>query len=156
MAHIRRQRKWQPHCIGSSVKLLICFILALTSLTANTGSSRLGTAGHTPSRDGSTAGRRERRIKVWTNRSSRSPKVAAAARRCEACIRDAQGRIARSPAVRREFQRENPCPSTGLTTGSCPGYIADHITALKRGGLDEPDNMQWQTRGDAKAKDRIE
>jgi hypothetical protein len=28
----------------------------------------------------------------------------------------------RSPAVAREFQREHPCPSTGLTSGPCPGY----------------------------------
>jgi hypothetical protein len=26
----------------------------------------------------------------------------------------------RSREVTREFQREHPCPSTGLTTGACP------------------------------------
>lgn len=56
----------------------------------------------------------------------------------------------------REDLFRNPYPSTDLTTGACPGYIADHITALKHGGLDEPGNIQWQTRADAKAKDRNE
>jgi hypothetical protein len=27
---------------------------------------------------------------------------------------------------------------------------------LKRGGADSPENMQWQTRDEAKAKDRVE
>jgi hypothetical protein len=40
-------------------------------------------------------------------------------------------------------------------TGLCPGYVVDHIV-LKRGGSDAPENMQWQTRGQAKAKDRVE
>jgi 5-methylcytosine-specific restriction endonuclease McrA len=50
----------------------------------------------------------------------------------------------------------NPCPATGRTSGACPGYVVDHIVPLKRGGADEPANMQWQTDADAKAKDRIE
>jgi hypothetical protein len=36
------------------------------------------------------------------------------------------------------------------------GYVVDHIQALKHGGLDEPGNMQWQTKAEAKAKDPIE
>jgi hypothetical protein len=34
--------------------------------------------------------------------------------------------------------------------------VVDHIKALKRGGADDPSNMQWQTKAEAKAKDRIE
>ena len=34
----------------------------------------------------------------------------------------------RSREVTREFQREHPCPSTGRTSGACPGYRKDHIT----------------------------
>jgi hypothetical protein len=30
------------------------------------------------------------------------------------------------------------------------------VIALKRGGPDEPANMQWQTKAEARAKDRIE
>jgi hypothetical protein len=61
-----------------------------------------------------------------------------------------------SAAVRREFQRLHPCPSTGKLTGGCPGYAVDHIIRLKRGCADAPSNMQWQTVAEAKAKDRIE
>ena len=61
-----------------------------------------------------------------------------------------------SAASRREFQRLHPCPSTRKPTGPCAGYIVDHIIPLKRGGLDAPSNMQWQTIAEAKAKDRVE
>jgi hypothetical protein len=62
----------------------------------------------------------------------------------------------RSEKQRAAFQRENPCPSTGKTKGACPGYIVDHIVPLKRGGTDTPCNMQWQTKEDAKEKDKWE
>ncbi len=70
--------------------------------------------------------------------------------------RDAHGRIERSQAARAAFKREHPCPATHLPTGPCPGYIIDHVIALKRGGPDTPANMQWQTVEEAKAKDRWE
>ncbi len=64
--------------------------------------------------------------------------------------RDANGRIARSASARESFLKQ-----TGYPNGR-PGYIVDHIVALKRGGCDCPENMQWQTIEDAKAKDKIE
>jgi len=70
--------------------------------------------------------------------------------------RDAHGRIERSQAARAAFKREHPCPATHLPTGPCPGYIVDHVIALKRGGADTSANMQWQTVDEAKAKDRVE
>jgi hypothetical protein len=79
-----------------------------------------------------------------------------ASSRCTTCERDANGRIKRNPAARREFQRQHPCPATGRTVGACTGYVVDHVVPLKRGGADEPSNRQWQTTADAKAKDRIE
>jgi hypothetical protein len=82
--------------------------------------------------------------------------AATPASKCTNCARDSHGRIARSSSVRRAFQRTNPCPATGKKTGKCPGYIADHIVALKRGGADTPANMQWETRAEAKKKDRKE
>jgi hypothetical protein len=48
----------------------------------------------------------------------------------------------RSRTVAREFQREHPCPSTGLTSGPCPGYWKDHIVPLACGGPDAVSNMQ--------------
>jgi hypothetical protein len=92
----------------------------------------------------------------------KAPKVAKAskARRhsdyCAACERDSRGRIVRSEPARSTFQRLNPCPATGQTTGRCPGYVIDHVIPLKRGGTDAPWNMQWQTKAEAKAKDRGE
>lgn len=65
-------------------------------------------------------------------------------------------RIARSYQARRAFRQKNPCPSSGRTYGACPGWIIDHVVPLKRGGPDEPGNMQWQTAAEAKAKDRVE
>jgi len=62
----------------------------------------------------------------------------------------------RDPAQHRAFQRAHPCPSTGRKSGACPGYIVDHVKALKRGGADRPSNMQWQTVAEGKAKDRVE
>ena len=70
--------------------------------------------------------------------------------------RDAHGRIARDPRARNEFKRTHPCPSTGKSSGSCPGYVIDHLHPLKRGGADTPANMQWQTEGTARLKDRTE
>jgi hypothetical protein len=34
--------------------------------------------------------------------------------------------------------------------------VIDHTQALKNGGRDAPDNMQWQTKQAAKEKDRVE
>jgi hypothetical protein len=71
-------------------------------------------------------------------------------------IRDKDGKIKRSPAARSAFKRSHPCPSTGRGAGACPGYVVDHVQALKHGGRDDPSNMQWQTVQAAKAKDKWE
>ena len=62
----------------------------------------------------------------------------------------------RSAAARSAFRRCDPCPSTGLLSGACPGYVIDHVIALKRGGADDPTNMQWQSVEEARAKDKVE
>jgi hypothetical protein len=69
---------------------------------------------------------------------------------CTICARDIHGRIARSPEARQEFMTQ-----TGYPHGR-PGYVVDHIIPLKRGGADEPWNMQWQTIAAGKLKDATE
>lgn len=49
----------------------------------------------------------------------------------------------RSRAVRAQFMREHPCPSTGKTRGACAGYQVDHRTPLCIGGADRTENLQW-------------
>lgn len=75
---------------------------------------------------------------------------------CSTCARDSQEHIKRSPEAKSEFKKSHPCPSTGKSSGACPGYVIDHKKALKRGGADEPSNMQWQTKEQAKEKDKTE
>jgi hypothetical protein len=70
--------------------------------------------------------------------------------------RDARGRIHRSAAARRAFRAAHPCPSTGARSGSCPGFVVDHLCPLACCGADSPSNMQWQTTAEAKAKDAWE
>jgi len=67
----------------------------------------------------------------------------------------AEARI-RSQAAKDAFKREHPCPTNGNNHGPCPGYVIDHIKALACGGADAPQNMQWQTAADGKAKDKVE
>lgn len=73
-----------------------------------------------------------------------------------ACCCSVSARCYRSSSAKHEFQREHPCPSTGRATGSCPGYIIDHVDPLCHGGADSPRNMQWQDYDSAHAKDKWE
>lgn len=62
----------------------------------------------------------------------------------------------RSKALRAEFMHSHPCPSTGRTSGACPGYQVDHRQALICGGKDELGNLQWLDVATHKAKTREE
>lgn len=56
----------------------------------------------------------------------------------------------RSTSVKRQFDKEQGYPK------GRPGYIVDHICALGQGGLDITTNMQYQTKAESLAKDKIE
>src|SRR5438270_9044211 len=50
--------------------------------------------------------------------------------KCETCARDKHGKIKRDKKAEKQFQHDNPCPSTGKKSGKCPGYVVDHRTPL--------------------------
>ena len=85
-----------------------------------------------------------------------SPSHGNSSRAAPGVERNSHGKIARSARARGEFKKSQPCPSTGRSAGGCPGYVIDHVTALKRGGADAARNMQWQTKAAAGAKDQWE
>lgn len=68
----------------------------------------------------------------------------------------AHAEYARSKKALRAFVKQQACPATGLHRLPCKGYVIDHIKPLACGGADATENMQWQTREDAKAKDKWE
>jgi len=65
------------------------------------------------------------------------------ARYCGFVPRASDGTIKRSTTVLAQFQQMHPCPSTGLTTGSCPQWSMDHVIPLSTGGCDAVINVQW-------------
>jgi len=109
-------------------------LLTLATVLAPSGSARSGSSSH----------------------STRSSHHSASSKKCIGCARTSSGKIKRSESAKRAFQKSNPCPSTGRTSGGCPGYVVDHVKPLKRDGADAPSNMQWQTKAAAKAKDKTE
>jgi hypothetical protein len=64
--------------------------------------------------------------------------------------RDSHGKIKRSSKAKEKFMKQSGYPK------GRPGYVVDHIVPLSKGGSDSPSNMQWQTKADAKAKDKWE
>ena len=62
----------------------------------------------------------------------------------------------RDPAVTHAFTLTVPCPSTGDTGRSCPGYIRGHFTPLCAGGADAVGNLWWEDAARAAEKDRRE
>jgi hypothetical protein len=136
------------------MRLAVLFVAA--SLALFPGASKSSSSSSSRASSAKTTSSRPKAVKA--PKAAKVPK--ATARRpsnyCTSCERDSRGRIRRSESATSTFRRLNPCPATGRTTGRCPGYVIDHITPLKRGGPDAPYNMQWQTKAEAKAKDRTE
>jgi hypothetical protein len=67
-----------------------------------------------------------------------------------------KGKIKRSAAAIASFKHSHPFPTNGKQSGPCKGYVIDHINPLACEGADAPGNMQWQTKAEAKAKDKWE
>jgi hypothetical protein len=74
--------------------------------------------------------------------------------RCVGCSTGKPGQTRRNPHGKRDFIRLNPCPSTGKTSGRCPGYVVGYVVPLDRGGADDLTNMVWVNKAEAKAKGR--
>lgn len=64
-------------------------------------------------------------------------------RQCGAPARLADGTIRRRSDVLTAYKRFHPCPVTGLSTGSCPGWQINHIIPLASGGCDAVSNLAW-------------
>ncbi|MEY8688313.1 MAG: hypothetical protein AB9M53_00355 [Leptothrix sp. (in: b-proteobacteria)] len=64
-------------------------------------------------------------------------------RYCGAPVRLKDGSIRRRADVLAAFQLLHPCPSTGLTTGACPGWAKNHDRSLACGGCDAVSNLSW-------------
>jgi 5-methylcytosine-specific restriction endonuclease McrA len=89
----------------------------------------------------------------WTGMADRRDlaRSLSAARSADYC-----GAQPRSSRAKAQFRKQFVCPSTGKHGGACPGWVVDHVVALKRCGRDAPTNMAWQTKEQAKRKDRWE
>lgn len=86
----------------------------------------------------------------YTSTSTSVPKYSSNTNNSYSVRRDSNGKIIRSESAKYEFKKQ-----TGYPHGR-PGYVIDHIKPLKEGGCDCPENMQWQTTAEGKAKDKWE
>lgn len=80
-------------------------------------------------------------------------------------ISPAEAKSYRSPQVRAEFQRLNPCPdkamqirpgTAGGRRGACPNWERDHAEPICAGGRDVVENYQWLTKEQHAAKTKID
>ena len=140
------------------VSLLFVFNLALTeSAMARGGGHSSGghsSGGHSSkgysSKGHSSGGKYSRGQSTSRNRSAGTHSFKENSKAAPGVKRDSHGRIARSSKAKQEFMKQ-----TGYPKGR-PGYVVDHIVPLKKGGCDCTSNMQWQTKAEAKAKDKVE
>jgi hypothetical protein len=51
--------------------------------------------------------------------------------------------------LKESFQRSHPCPSTGRTTGNCPGWFVGYVRLPRLGGTYDPSNLRWMTDAEA-------
>ena len=76
----------------------------------------------------------------------------------QSCTHTIKAKIVRSAKVRREFIRRHPCPAFNVQRSTfprskvCPGFEVDHVIPLHCGGRDVPENLQWLTVAEHRAK----
>ena len=146
---------------GRSWRVLAVALLAIAAVPCSPAFSRGSHSGGTPNQAShSTRGYTTSRGSHPGSRSQSTYHSASSHDGGEKAVagvkRDSHRKIARSGEAKSEFKKSHPCPSTGRSTGACSGYVIDHVNPLKRGGADSPNNMQWQTKDAAKAKDKTE
>jgi 5-methylcytosine-specific restriction endonuclease McrA len=168
-----------------AMRRTFCILLLFTGLFLPSGLARTWTHSTYPTRaekssrsahvrsytrrDGTYGSQHSRKTRGTSTARSRVPRSAGSprtytnsrsysdsGRSASAITRDKHGRIKRSAAAKNAFKHQQPCPSTGRSSGACPGYVIDHLKPLECGGADSPSNMQWQTTADGKAKDKTE
>ncbi len=159
---------FRPQVLTMRIRaLLLALLISITPAYATRSSSSHSSSSHSHSsshsyhshssvshRTHSSTGRTHRSGSAYSGHRSygtRSPRTSA-----YGVQRDGHGRIKRSAAAKNDFKRQHQCPSTGRSSGACPGYVIDHVRALECGGPDTSSNMQWQTVADGKAKDKTE
>ena len=126
-----------------------------SSASHSSGSSKAHASSHASTLKSHASSRPSASKSSHPNSSSHSSKPGNH-QKAQGAARDSHGKIARSEKAKDDFKKSHACPSTGKSSGACPGYVIDHVKPLKRGGPDDPSNMQWQTAAAAKAKDKIE
>jgi len=133
------------------MKIIALFCTVLLAISTPAFARGGGSSGHSSGHSSSNSHSSTHKTKPAKDKSGEHH-----SNKAEGVPRDKNGHIARSEHARNEFNKSHPCPSTGKSSGACPGYVIDHTTPLKRGGKDDPSNMQWQTTQAAKAKDKVE
>jgi len=142
----------------------LALLLILLSLGSSTGFARSSSRGYSShsrsysshSRSYSSHSYRTRSYHPYSYSYVPRTRSATRYRSTVGVARDSHGRIMRSSAAKDSFKRGHPCPANGHSSGSCPGYVIDHVRPLECGGADSPSNMKWQTVADGKAKDKTE
>jgi hypothetical protein len=69
---------------------------------------------------------------------------ASATRRPAVAVAPTRARPSPEARAHEDFRQDHPCPSTGWTTGSCPGYVIEPVKATKPGGAESLANLQWR------------
>ena len=137
--------------LASALALASVMCMASAALARTGHSSIKHSGGSSQAAKGSSQAHGSKPKSGATEKSAAKPATANAG-----VQRDNHRHIKRSAETKSAFKHDHPCPSTGARSGPCPGYVIDHVRPLKRGGADDPSNMQWQTRTAAKQKDKTE